>query len=129
MPKVLDTNVIIRYLLNDDVKKADKVESLLKSKDKLILTDVVVSEAVWVLSSYYEVPKRQIKEWLSSLLILKNVKANKSLLLGALEYYGRLSVDWIDAYLISFVLESNLKEIYSYDQDLDKVKLVTRKEP
>lgn len=129
MSKILDTNIIIRYLLNDDPKKVDRIENLFKSKEKLIVADVIVSEAVWVLSSYYKVPKKMIREWLSSFLILKNIKANKKLLLAALEFYGHSSIDWIDAYLVSFALEKKCKEIYSYDFDLDKIKLVSRKEP
>ena len=58
MAKLLDANLIIRYLIEDDPKKAQAFEKLLKtSKEPLIITDVTVSETVWVLSSYYKLRK------------------------------------------------------------------------
>lgn len=62
MAKILDANVIIRYLVEDDEKKADAIEHLLKSDEVLILTDVTISEIVWVLSSYYENTRNEIVE-------------------------------------------------------------------
>lgn len=129
MPNLLDANLIIRYLVEDDKKKTEAVERLLKTKEKLILTDVTVSEIIWVLSSYYETPKEEIAEKVEALLLLGCIKANKKILLQALSFYKKLNIDWVDAYLSSLSIEKKIGKIYSFDKDLDKIKEVTRKEP
>ncbi|MBV5339042.1 MAG: PIN domain-containing protein, partial [Deltaproteobacteria bacterium] len=51
----VDTNLFIRYLTNDDSAKADKVEKLLDDAAagslKLVTTEMVIAEIVWVLES------------------------------------------------------------------------------
>lgn len=129
MPNLLDANLIIRYLVEDDKTKTEAVEKLLKSNEKLILTDVTVSEIIWVLSSYYETPKEEIAEKIETLLLLRRIKASKRILLQALSFYKKLNIDWVDAYLSSLAIKKKIGKIYSYDKDLDKIKEITRKEP
>ncbi len=53
----VDTNVFIRYLTDDDREKADRVEALLsraaKGEIRLVTTELVIAEVVWVLESSY----------------------------------------------------------------------------
>jgi len=129
MEKILDANIVIRYLVEDDKKKVDAIESLLQSKEILLLTDVTISEIIWVLSSYYQETRQDIARKITVLIYLPSIKCNKNLILRALEIYQKNNLDWIDAYLSAYALENNLKEIYSYDQDLDKIKKIKRVEP
>lgn len=129
MPNLLDANLIIRYLVEGDKEKTEAVEKLLKSNEKLILPDVTVSEIIWVLSSYYETPKEEIAEKIDALLSLGCIKANKKILFQALSFYKKLNIDWVDAYLSSLAIEKKVEKIYSYDEDLDKIKEIKREEP
>ncbi|MCX5912385.1 MAG: PIN domain-containing protein [Deltaproteobacteria bacterium] len=53
----MDTNLFIRYLVNDDPGKADRVEKLLEQatsgKIRLVTADLVIAEVIWVLESAY----------------------------------------------------------------------------
>lgn len=130
MTKLLDANVIIRYLTDDDPQKSAKFEKLLKtSKVKLLLTDVTIAEIVWVLESHYQLAKQSIVEKISALILLSTIKANQSLIAKALKFFSQLNIDYIDAYLSAYALENKVEQIISYDQDLDKVKEVKRIEP
>lgn len=129
MEKILDANIIIRYLVEDDKKKVDAIESLLQSEETLTLTDVTISEIIWVLSSYYQETKDEIAKKITVLVHLPSIKSNKNLILKALEIYQKNNIDWIDGYLAAYAIENNIKGIYSYDHDLDKVKEVKRVEP
>lgn len=57
----LDTNVLLRLWLNDDPVQAPRVEALLSEHGQgmgaLLVTDVVLAEALWVLASAYEQDK------------------------------------------------------------------------
>ena len=129
MEKILDANIIIRYLVEDDKKKVDAIESLLQSNETLTLTDVTISEIIWVLSSYYQETKDEIIKKITVLIHLSSIKSNKNLILRALDIYQKNNIDWIDAYLSAYAIENNIDGIYSYDQDFDKVKKVKRIEP
>ena len=45
----IDTNILLRYLLNDDQGQADLAEKLISGKDIVLITDVVLVETLWTL--------------------------------------------------------------------------------
>lgn len=57
----LDTNVLLHLWLNDDPAQAPRVEALVSEHGQgigsLLVTDVVLDEALWVLASAYEQDK------------------------------------------------------------------------
>lgn len=130
MVKLLDANLIVRYLTQDNLRQAKAFEHLLKTvKEKLILTDVTMAEIVWVLSSYYELPKKEIIEKIEGILGLEIFEINRDIIGQALTYYRQYNLDWIDAYLAAYGKRNKIKTILSYDRDLDKISEVKRKEP
>ena len=70
--KALDTNVIVRFLVQDDETQARKVEQLLTSaeqkKEILFVPLLVVLELIWVLQFAYGVTKKDIILAINSLL-------------------------------------------------------------
>src|SRR3989344_4396053 len=125
-PGLIDTNLLVRYLVEDDSRKADAVEKLLKDPHKnLILLDVTFAETIWVLSSFYSLEKEQIINNLSALLDIPSIIANRKVLQKALDYFANHNISFIDAYQAGFALTGNL-EIYSYDKDFDKLADIKR---
>lgn len=45
----IDSNVLLRYLLQDDSKQSAKANKLLSGDKKVLVTDVVLAETVWTL--------------------------------------------------------------------------------
>ena len=45
----VDTNVLLRYLLNDDPGQAERARGLFSNKEGVLITDVVIAETVWTL--------------------------------------------------------------------------------
>ena len=130
MPKVLlDTNLIIRFLLNDDPKKAMRVEKLLNNRTKSILIlDMVIAEIIWVLKSYYKFDKDLIIDKIRSLIHFHTVLCNSGLLDRVLTVWEQNNISFIDAYIVASAESDNLK-IYSYDVKLDQIKTIKRIEP
>ena len=68
----IDTNVLLRYLLDDVPEQADAVESLLLKATRGELTlhanALVLAEIVWTCESYYHLPKHDIKDMLLMIL-------------------------------------------------------------
>ena len=45
----IDTNVLLRYLLWDDKTQAAKADKLINGSTPVLITDVVLVEALWIL--------------------------------------------------------------------------------
>lgn len=130
MAKVVDANIIIRYLVGDSPSQVEKIKKLLtSSKEKLILTDVTLAEIVWVLGSYYEQSREEIADKILSLLDIPLFVSDKSLINRAIYYFREYNFDYIDAYLIAYSQENKASGILSFDRSIDKVKEVKRSEP
>lgn len=46
----IDTNVLLRYLLDDDKTQSAKARRLIKRHDLILLTDAILVETVWTLT-------------------------------------------------------------------------------
>jgi len=123
----LDSNVILRYLLDDP--EAASVEVLLRSRQKLVLLDIVFAEVVWTLIRFYKWDKERVISLTSGLLNLQSIYANKKLLFRSIELYKKSNVKYTDAYIVASMIERKEKKIYSFDRDFDRIPGVNRLEP
>lgn len=68
----IDTNVLLRYLIHDDVPQGKRVDMLAEraaeAGKRLFIDDVVLCEAVWVLRSGYGLGRGLIAQVLDDLL-------------------------------------------------------------
>lgn len=130
MPKKLvDANLIIRFLLNDNLVQAESVKKLFQTKNDLVLTDLTMAEVVWVLKSVYKFSKEEIVLKLKNLLSSQSLICNSHLLEESLNTFNRYNISFADAYLVACCKISKYTAIYSFDQGLDKVKEIKRVEP
>ena len=45
----IDTNVLLRYLLHDELKQSSKASALINGEEDVLVTNVVLSETLWTL--------------------------------------------------------------------------------
>jgi len=117
----VDTNLFVRYLTNDDKHKAEAVEKLLlKAKSgeiKLVTSDIVIAELVWVLISFYEQGTEVVADLLRGILNTEGLKVdNSDIIEGALEIFEETNIDFIDAYIISYMRLKKMDILYSYNK-------------
>ena len=132
--RVLDTNIFIRFLTDDVPKKVDACEEIFKKavekQETLFTTDLVIAEIVWVLESFYELPKNEIQDKVEKILNTPNlICPHKDLILSALILYSEKNIDYIDAYNALILKENGIEELYSYDKQYDRIDWLTRLEP
>ena len=126
----VDTNVLIRHLTGDPPEMAARATSALASGGELLLADLVVAECVYVLESYYEVPRAQVAEIMRAALVLPAVRVtHEASLLRALEVYELDRIDFAEAYLVAQAEATGVKEILSFDRSIDQVASIARREP
>jgi predicted nucleic acid-binding protein len=134
--KFLDTNVILRYLTRDDPKKAEDCYELFqkvkRGEIELTTCEAVIAEVVYVLSSHslYNLPRNEIYSLLFPIINLYGFRMPlKRLYLRALDIYASKNVDFEDALCFAHMEKRQIKEIYSYDSDFDKLEELKRLEP
>jgi len=131
---LIDTNVILRFLLNDIPDQANKakyfLEKIENGVEKAYLTELILSECIWVLEKFYKIPKKEIISKIKSLILFEGfiTQTSKTLLLEALNLWDNINIDWTDAFLSAFSKEEHLP-IVSFDTDFDKISEVKRKIP
>ena len=100
----LDTNVLVRYLVEDDATQtasaAALIHRVIANDDTLFVSDVVVCETVWVLSVSYHVGRQEIASVLRNLLRARHLTFSATdQLIRALDAYEAGKGDFAD-YLI-----------------------------
>ena len=69
----LDTNVLVRYVTNDDPRQAAQAVRLLSRSDDVFLPKTVLLELEWVLRAVYDVPRAGVLRAFKHILGLPNV--------------------------------------------------------
>jgi predicted nucleic-acid-binding protein len=96
----------------------------------LFTTEMVIAEIIWVLESYYELPKKEVQEMVGKILITPFLLCpQKDRILNALTLYGDKNIDYIDAYNASILREQGIKEVCSYDRHFDRIDWISWIEP
>ena len=125
---LIDTNVILRYLLGDHPKFSPKAESFMgdisEGTKKPEIFDVVIVECIYVMEKYYQIPKNEISTMLSGILNFSGiVNPDRSELLEALLKYNSTNIDIVDCILAAH--SSPEKVVVSFDKDMKKLKAVS----
>ena len=125
----LDTNVIVRYITQDDSKQAAKANKLIEKSLSVrkpgYITLVTLVEIVWVLDSCYEQPKRSILNVIYALLTTRQLVVERAdSVYIAMKRYGSGKADFSDA-VISVIAESDgCDSIVTFDKKADSVGMV-----
>ena len=122
----IDTNVILRLLLEDHPINHKKAEGLFKEGQKgnvkLILIPEVIFEVCYVLRNKCGYTREAIGEVLSTLVATSYVELfhlEKELVLLALKIYSNNNIDIVDSILLA-LSKSTAIEVFSFDKDLKK---------
>ena len=93
-------------------------------------TDLIVAEVVYVLESFYEVPRSRVAELVRAVIAFPAIGvADESLLLRALEVYEVHRLDFADAYLVAQAEAAGVDAVVSFDKAIERVTTVRRVEP
>lgn len=129
MRALLDTNVLVRHLTGDPPAQSKRATAFLRDSHELILTDLVLAEMVYVLESFYEVSRTDIARMSRSLLAFPAIETgDHEMLLRAIEIYEGLRLDFAEAYLSALAEMSDVKNVASFDRQIDRVKSIERVE-
>ena len=109
---------------------AARASAAIASGERLLLCDLVLAECVYVLESFYEVPRERIAVLMRAAIALPNMETiDAPTLLRALEVYERQRLDFAEGYLAAQAEVTGVGEVLSFDRSIDRLGTVTRREP
>jgi len=127
MVYLLDTNIIIRFLVGDHPEHLTKsiaiFEDIEKAKLQVEIIDGVLMEAFFVLTKFYKIPKREVINDLKTILAFNGViNSDKAILFETLTIIENKNIDFVDALICAKSKLQGYTKL-SFDNDLKKCKL------
>lgn len=122
--RLVDTNLIVRYLVQDHEKHAKAAAKLFDACDKaelvIVLLPVVLAECVFVLESFYEHSRGDIASALGTLISSPGVEISRAEIhLDALDRYQRTKIHFVDCVIAATSAAENTS-VATFDQDFRK---------
>lgn len=122
---IVDTNVLLRFLVKDNSVLGTKAEEFFKNAAKgkfaIKLNELIVAECLWVLISHYKYSKEQAVGALRQLILREEFKIRDKVLINeSLVFYLENNISWVDSYLYC-QSKSNGLELITFDEKLAKM--------
>lgn len=121
--KIVDTNVILRFLVKDDeglYQKAVKIFQEAEAKKyRLVVKSIVVAEATFVLESFYKKDRQSIADTFKVFLSQKWLKVEERKTLLSLWANYEKGQHFVDCYLLASAQNTDA-ELLTFDRQLQK---------
>ena len=117
----LDTNILVRYLTQDDPDQAALASRILEEEltddDQGFIDLVVLVETVWVLRRLYKASPEEIRETINDLLGSRSIVVeNRHVVAQAIAISEKGAGDFADAIIAASALHVCCRKIVSFDR-------------
>lgn len=128
---LLDSNILLRHLLQDDPQQSPKATSFLYRVEnrelQVRISELVIFETVFTLQRGYRQPKSKIREILIPLIFLPGILlSGKRTWKRTFDLYVDLNLPFADAYHVVLMEKLKLTEIATFDTHFDRVSGIKR---
>jgi predicted nucleic-acid-binding protein len=122
--RLVDTNLIVRHLVQDHEKHAKAAGRLFDACDRgdvvIVVLPAVLAECLFVLESFYEHPRGDIASAMGRLISSPCVEIDGAAIhLDALDRYRKTKVHFVDCLIAATAATENMP-VASFDQDFRK---------
>ena len=123
--KLIDANVILRYLLKEPLDQAEKARAVIEAG--AFTTMEVMSEVVYVLQKVYSINRNEISEAVTE--VASDIAFDEyEILILAMEFFRARNLDFVDCVLAArSVVEKD--DVFSFDKKLTSFINTLRKSP
>ena len=110
--QLIDTNVILRFVLNDSTEMAKRATEVIISG--AYTKPEVIAEVVYVLKSVYSTPKDKIRSIIRSLSSIVQIE-NANCVIYAIDLFASTSPDFVDCLLVAYH-SLNGENVFTFDK-------------
>ena len=126
----LDTNLLVRYIVQDDPKQSKKAERIIEfncsNENPGWISMIVLCEFVWVIQGAYDYPKDVVISILYKILSTTELQIeNVSIIREALKMFEKENLDFADAIIGCFNNSFECSTTYTFDKKASKNKYFT----
>ncbi|HET7273602.1 MAG TPA: type II toxin-antitoxin system VapC family toxin [Longimicrobiaceae bacterium] len=119
----LDTNVLVRFLVEDDEAQSTQAAALIQravdADEHLFVSEIVICETVWVLGRAYKFTRREIAEILADLLRARHLEFGQAdRLWKAYRAFGNGRGDFADYLIREEARGMGCKTVATFDRAL-----------
>jgi predicted nucleic-acid-binding protein len=115
----LDTNVLVRYIAQDDKRQSKLATDLIEAKGfRGLVTLVVLVETIWVLRRLYAAGKAEVEAVVDALLSNSAIEVQEAeKVLAALHRYQQHSADFSDCLIIELGENQSAEQVQTLTFD------------
>jgi predicted nucleic-acid-binding protein len=118
MPSI-DTNCLLRWILNDIPEQTVLVAELFRSHKNIILADVAIIETVFVLEKVKKISRATIEKAVLAVIENDVISCNEKLFREILPVYTSHSkLSFVDCYLEVLARSTNTIPLFTFDKKL-----------
>ncbi|MES2500894.1 MAG: type II toxin-antitoxin system VapC family toxin [Pseudomonadota bacterium] len=117
----IDTNVLVRYIAQDDANQSQKATQLIESLSAEMpgfVTLISVVELIWVMQGCYKATKTECAAILQTLLRTSEILLeNAELIAQALNSYNLSNADFADCLIVSCANHAKCSGVMTFDKN------------
>ena len=126
----LDTNCLLRWLLDDIPEQSALVTTLVNSGESFTVADVALIETVFVLEKIKKISRETIKKAIMAIIENDSILCNCELFIEILPIYAKQpKLSFVDCYLEALARKTGNSPLLTFDQklanQLSRAKLVS----
>lgn len=122
----IDTNVLVRLLVQDDEQQCSRAEALLRralEDGGILIGDIVLVEVVWVLRKAYRFERTQIANVLRNFIRIEGVFVEeRGRIDNALAAFETGSADFSDYLILESARRADALPLWTFDHKLSAAK-------
>jgi predicted nucleic-acid-binding protein len=117
----IDTNVLVRIIVQDDIVQTDQAIDLIKKEETVFISAVVLCEAAWVFETCYMLTKQQLIDVFERILRIRQfgIEYSDTIWL-AIEEYKRINTDLSDCIIGAIAQHHECTAIATFDKKAAK---------
>ena len=117
----IDTNVLVRFITQDDSEQTQQANLLLLSEEKFFLPDITLAETVWLLARSYHWKREEITQALETLLGTINFVFEDETAVAHATWAYQIQGDWTDHLIQAKCKHHKCHSLATFDKKFSKL--------
>lgn len=116
---MLDTNVLLDWLLDRDNTRTKRIDALFSTVRELQIPDVIIVELTFALEKFYELPREVVVKNITKVIDEPIFNCNRALFRRALADYSlHPALSFVDCCLVHYADLQNALPVWTFDKRL-----------